>query len=160
MQPHRAPSSSDKKAPESLYIAHPESVGAFKDWVYCKKATSDSRNTSRKQMNEEKLNIKGDASCHHNHIYKTKLESVRPIFRTLNTIPEHILCSLKVPILGQFQPFQPFVHPNYGGRIQPALGTEFVYPIYYWQFDVRSGIGCAHFTIYSVIQMAPTDSGK
>jgi len=42
-----------------------------------------------------------------------------------------------VPILGDFRPFQAFVQPNYGGRIQPALGTEFVYPIYYflvWTF--------------------------
>jgi len=40
---------------------------------------------------------------------------------------------------------------NYGGRIQPALGTEFVYPIYYLLLFSYSGIGCTIFTIWSVL---------
>jgi len=101
------------------------------------------------------LNYKGDASCHHNHIHNTILGSVRPIFQTLNTIPEHILYSLKVPILGQFQHFSAICKPNYGGRIQPALGTEFVYPIYYWHITWFSGIECTVFAIYSVFPRGP-----
>jgi len=136
------------------------------------------------------------------------------LFRTLYTIPEHILYSLKVPILGQFHPFSAICpaqlwgsHPaRFGDRVRisylllalnggsgigcdvfqnlsvsprgPLLHnfTSSINPIMgvasspLWGPSscilsttvvfVGSGIGCAHFIVYSVIQMAPTDSGK
>jgi len=106
------------------------------------------------------MKFKGDASCHHNHIYKTKLGSVRPIFQTLNTIPEHILYSLKVPILGQFQTFSAICPAQLWGSHPARFGDRVRVSYLLLSFIVLSGIGCAHFTIYSVIQMAPTDSGK
>jgi len=96
----------------------------------------------------------------------TYFRAISPLFRNLSSpimgvasspLWGPISCILSTTIScvifwNRMYHFYSIISSNYGGRIQPALGTEFVYPIYYVRLDY-SGIGCTIFTVLSVLIM-------